>query len=62
VANQNRRGEKAVKKRFNPCVECACSEFFPPPHAVFPVVPFQLPGYGSILEYPSLSLPAEARI
>lgn len=59
-ANQDMKGEKAVK-RFNARVECACSEFLPPV-LHFLNFPFQLLGYGSILEYPPLSLPPEIHI
>lgn len=50
-ATQDMRGEKAVEERFNPCAECACSEFliFPPALSLLNL-PFQLIGYGSILE------------
>lgn len=50
-ANQDMRREKAVEERFNPCAECACSEFLiSPPALDFLNFPFQPIGYGSILE------------
>lgn len=59
-ANQDMRGEKAVEQRFNSCAECACSEFLISSAMLrFLNLPFQLIGYGSILEYPTPPIPSE---